>query len=130
MKRIVVIFALMISFNGNTQKTSKPDTCFTKQEILDISYTLDSLNAVITLNDELLKRTNLLNLDLKYIIKLDSMQINYYKIQTAALHKNIEIYVEREKYTKPKWYDNKIFYFISGIFTTILTAKLIVETVK
>ena len=130
MKRIVVIFALMISFSGNTQKTSKPDTCFTKQEILDISYTLDSLNAVITLNDELLKRTNLLNLDLKYIIKLDSMQINYYKIQTAALHKNIEIYVEREKYTKPKWYDNKIFYFTSGIFTTILTAKLIVETVK
>jgi len=130
MKRILVIFALILSFNGNTQKSSKPDTCFTKQEILDISYTLDSLNAVITLNNELLKHTDLLNLDLKYIIKLDSMQINYYKIQTAALHKNIEIYIEREKYTKPKWYDNKIFYFTGGIFTTILTAKLIIESVK
>jgi hypothetical protein len=72
------------------------------------------------------------NLIQKYqsIIHLDSLQLTYQKQQVELLQKNIDLYVEREKRIQPKWYDNKALWFGSGIVSTILTAKLIIEVVK
>jgi hypothetical protein len=107
-----------------------PDTCFTQQEIKDISYTLDSLYIADSINNNLInKQEVLINYQIR-LIKLDSIQLEYKTKQIALLQENIDIYVEREKKFKPKWYDNKSIYFTGGIITAILTSKLILETVK
>jgi hypothetical protein len=107
-----------------------PDTCFTQQEIDDISYMLDSLYIADSLNNNLLdKQEKLINYQTR-LIKLDSVQLEYKSKQIELLNENINIYVEREKSFRPKWYDNKSIYFTGGIITAILTGKLITEIVK
>lgn len=124
MKRLLVIlFFPVIAF-------SQSDTCFTKQEVLDISFTLDSLTELTDINQQIIREQAYLIADLKHYISLDSVEINFYKQQVDALNKNIDLYIQREKLIKPKWYDNKTIWFASGIVSTILTAKLIVEVVK
>lgn len=109
---------------------TQSDTCFTEQEVLDISFTLDSLYELDEVNKDIIREQELVIQDLKYYIALDSIQINFHKKQIDLLQKNIELYIEREKYIKPKWYDNKVIWFTGGILTSVITAKLIVEVVK
>jgi hypothetical protein len=124
MKRLLVILLFpVIVF-------SQSDTCFTTQEVLDISFTLDSLTELTDINQQIIQEQSYLIADLKHYIALDSIEINFYKRQVDALNKNVDLYIEREKLIKPKWYDNKTIWFASGIVSTILTAKLIVEVVK
>jgi hypothetical protein len=133
MKTILTLLLLIpvITLSQKVSKPkSKPDTCFTQQEILDISFTLDSLTAVTELQEQTIKHLDYLVLDLKQLIKLDSIHINYQQTQIDALRKNVDIYIEREKIIAPKWYDNKIIYFTGGILTTVLTSKLILDVVK
>ena len=127
---LVFLIPLIALSQKVSKQKSKPDTCFTQQEILDISFTLDSLYEVIDLQKQTIKHYEFLTADLKQLIKLDSLHINYQQVQIGALRKNIDIYVEREKLTQPKWYDNKIIYFTGGILTTVLTSKLILDVVK
>lgn len=107
-----------------------PDTCFTQQEIEDISYTLDSLYIADSINNNLIHRQEVLINYQTRLIKLDSVQLEYKSKQIELLNENINIYVEREKSFRPKWYDNKSIYFTGGIITAILTGKLITEIVK
>ena len=133
MKTILTLLLLvpLIAMSQKVSKPkSKPDTCFTQQEILDISFTLDSLYKVVNLQEQAIKHQDFLIVDLKQIIKLDSLHINYQHVQIDALQKNINVYIEREKILKPKWYDNKIIYFAGGILTTMFTSKLIIDVIK
>ena len=127
---LVFLIPLIALSQKVSKQKSKPDTCFTQQEILDISFTLDSLYEVIDLQQQTIKHYEFLTSDLKQLIKLDSLHINYQQVQIGALRKNIDIYIEREKLNQPKWYDNKIIYFSGGILTTILTSKLIIDVIK
>jgi len=124
MKRLLVILLFPVI------TWSQTDTCFTPQEILDISFTLDSLTELNNINDKIIREQEYVIKDLRHLLYLDSAEISYYKRQIDALNKNIDLYIQREKYIKPKWYDNKTIWFASGIVSTILTAKLIVEVVK
>ena len=107
-----------------------PDTCFTSDEIIDISETLDSLYYLDSINNEIILDQEVLINDLEKIIKLDSIENLYLDKKNLFLEDNINLYIEREKLLKPKWYDNKIIWFSTGIVTTLLTGKLIVEVVQ
>ena len=109
---------------------SQEDTCFTAQQIQDISFTLDSLYEVCDINDQIIEKQRKEIQLLNQVIKLDSMEISYRETQIALLKSNIDLYVEREKYIKPKWYDHKAIWFGAGILTTALTTKLVIELVK
>jgi len=93
--KILVFLLLTFPFIGYAQPD--PDTCFTQEELIDISETMDSLWTADSLNNSIISKQ----------------------------HDLI-----REKRIQPKWYDNKVIWFGSGIVSTILTAKLIVDVVK
>ena len=107
-----------------------PDTCFTSDEIIDISETLDSLYYLDSINNEIISQQEQLVSELETIIKLDSIQLLYTDRKIELLNENINLYIEREKYLKPKWYNHKIIWFSAGIATTLLTGKMIVEVVQ
>ena len=120
MKKFIIILCLLVPAVSFSQKAKTvPDTCFTQQEIKDISFTLDSLFAVCDINDELIPEYKSLIEKQKEMIKLDSMQIEYQKQQTVLLRENINLYVEKERITN-KWYNNKYLWlgmgFVGGVF--------------
>jgi hypothetical protein len=107
-----------------------PDTCFTSEEIIDISETLDSLYYLDSINNEIISQQETLISELEIVIRLDSVELIYTNQKTKFLKENIDLYIEREKYLKPKWYDNKVIWFGTGILTAVLTGKMIVEVVQ
>jgi hypothetical protein len=122
MKKFLIILCLLvpaISFSQKAKAKVVPDTCFTQQEIKDISFTIDSLWAVCDINDELIPEYKSLIEKQKEMIKLDSTQIEYQKQQTILLQENINLYVEKERITN-KWYNNKYLWlgmgFVGGVF--------------
>lgn len=127
MKKLVMLL-FMFPILGYTQTI--PDTCFTQEELFDISETIDSLYAADSLNNLIIDKQHDLIQKYESIIQLDSLQMIYQKQQVELLQKNIDLYVAREKRLQPKWYDNKAIWFGTGIVSTILTAKLIVDVVK
>ena len=110
--------------------TQVADTCFTSNQIIGISNTLDSLYYLDSINNEIILDQEVLISDLEQIIELDSLENLYLEQKNNFLKDNINLYIEREKLLKPKWYDNKIIWFSGGILTTLLTGKLIVEVVQ
>ena len=126
--KMLVFLLLLVPFAGYAQLD--PDTCFTQEELFDISETMDSLWTADSLNNSIIFNQHDLIQKYQSIIQLDSLQLTYQKQQVELLQKNINLYVEREKRIQPKWYDNKVIWFGSGIVSTILTAKLIVDVVK
>jgi len=126
MKRLLLI--LLFPVFALTQTI--PDTCFTQQEIIDISYTLDSLYAADSINNALIEKFETLTMQHEKLIKLDSLQLRYKDQQIALLQENVEIYIRRERYLKPKWYDSKGLWFGLGIFTTLGSGILINEILK
>jgi len=126
MKRLLVI--LLFPIFAFTQ--TKPDTCFTQQEIVDISYTLDSLFALDSINTALIDKYITLSKQQDELIKLDSLQIRYKDQQIALLQENVELYIRRERYLNPKCYEAKGLWFGLGIFTTLGSGILINEILK
>jgi hypothetical protein len=107
-----------------------PDTCFTVQELNNISNTLDSLWRVDEINNDIISKQKQIIKKQESILYLDSIQIVLQKQQVTLLQKNIDLYVEREKRLQPKWYDNKNIWFGLGIFTTLGSGILINEILK
>jgi len=126
MKQLLVI--LLFPIFAFTQ--TKSDTCFTQQEIVDISYTLDSLFALDSINTALINKYVTISKQQYELIKLDSLQIRYKDQQIVLLQENVELYIRRERYLKPKWYEAKGLWFGMGIFTTLGSGILINQILK
>ena len=99
-----------------------PDTCFTEQQIVEISMTLDSLWEADSINNVLIEQQAELIKTYKNSIELDNIQIAYQKQQIELLNNNIDLYIKRQQQLQPKWYDSKGLWFGSGLITAILTA--------
>jgi hypothetical protein len=121
MKRLLLILLFPISCFAQEVE----DTCFTEQEILDISFTLDSLYKVIDISDNIILEQEFLIEKQSKLIELDSVQLSYKTQQIELLQKNVNLYVEREKRLQPKWYDNKTIWFGAGILTSLLLFQIV-----
>ena len=121
MKRLLLILLFPISCFAQEVE----DTCFTEQEILDISFTLDSLYKVIDIGDNIILEQEFLIEKQSKLIELDSVQLSYKTQQIELLQKNVNLYVEREKRLQPKWYDNKTIWIGAGILTSLLLFQIV-----
>jgi hypothetical protein len=126
MKDIFIIILLWPLINFSQM----PDTCFTENEIIEISETLDSLYYLDSINNEIISQQEMLISELETVLKLDSVELMYISKKNNLLNDNIELYIQREKYLKPKWYDNKVIWFASGIITAVATGKMVVKVVQ
>jgi len=126
MKQLILV--LLFPIVGFSQTVV--DTCFTTQQIHDISETLDDLYYKDSVNIELINQQTAVINKQDELIKLDSMQLVYKQQQIDLLESNIDLYVEQQKKLQPKWYNNKALWFGAGIITTVLTGKFIVEVIQ
>ena len=122
---IYILFISVCNFSF-----AQVDTCFTEKEIHQISETLDSLYYIDSVNNQLILQQSSLIEDLEHISKLDSLQLEYKQQQINFLKTNIDLYVERQKRLEPKWHDNKLLWFSTGILTSAVTSIFIIQAVK
>jgi hypothetical protein len=128
MKKFIII--LLFPIIGFSQKTTKPDTCFTQLELADISFVLDSLWAADDINNKLIESYDTLLNTQHTLIKLDSIQLQYKDTQIKLLQDNINLYVAREKLLQPKWYDKKGLWYGAGFLSALGTGILINQLIK
>ena len=128
MKKFIII--LLFPIIGFSQKTTKPDTCFTQQELADISFVLDSLWAADDINNKLIDSYDTLLNTQNTLIKLDSIQLQYKDTQIKLLQDNIDLYVAREKLLQPKWYDKKGLWYGAGFLSALGAGILVNQLIK
>ena len=128
MKKFIII--LLFPIIGFSQKTTNPDTCFTQQELADISFVLDSLWAADDINNKLIESYDTVLNTQNTLIKLDSIQLQYKDTQIKLLQDNINLYVAREKLLQPKWYDKKGLWYGAGFLSALGTGILINQLIK
>ena len=128
MKKFIII--LLFPIIGFSQKTTKPDTCFTQQELADISFVLDSLWAADDINNKLIESYDTLLNTQNTLIKLDSIQLQYKDTQIKLLQDNINLYIAREKLLQPKWYDKKGLWYGAGFLSALGAGILINQLIK
>jgi len=121
---------LIILFPITTYAQISTDTCFTQQQIEDISNTLDELYYQDSVNNILITQQKQLIQQQEELIHLDSLQLQYKQEQIDLLKENIDLYVKREKLLRPKWYNSNALWFGSGIVTAVLTAFSISQLVN
>ena len=128
MKKFIII--LLFPIIGFSQKTTKPDTCFTQLELADISFVLDSLWAADDINNKLIESYDTLLNTQNTLIKLDSIQLQYKDTQIKLLQDNINLYVAREKLLQPKWYDKKGLWYGAGFLSALGAGILVNQLIK
>jgi hypothetical protein len=128
MKKFIII--LLFPIIGFSQKTTKPDTCFTQQELADISFVLDSLWAANDINNKLIWAYDTVLFTQNTLIKLDSIQLQYKDTQIKLLQDNVDLYVAREKLLQPKWYDKKGLWYGAGFLSALGAGILVNQLIK
>jgi len=122
MKNILFVF-ILCSFTTIAQKKQKLDTCFTKEEILDISFTLDSLEQINEHKDHIITKHILLDsLKEKRYWLLDD-QYKHCISQRDTLQTTLTDYIQNHQPAEPKWYDNNLLYFIGGVLLTAFVLR-------
>ena len=129
MKKLLIILLFPTIVFTQTKK-QVPDTCFTQQELADISFVLDSLWAADDINNNLIKSYDTAFRTQSILIKLDSVQLQYKNNQIKLLQENIDLYVSREKLLQPKWYDKKGLWYGAGFLSALGTGILINQLIK
>lgn len=123
MKYVISIILLVISLNTFSQKQI-PDSCFTKKQIFDISYTIDSLWYLDSINKLIINEQRSIINDCNTYSKLDSITIAQKDIQIKALNDSNRTYAnERTEYYK--WYNKKSVWFGIGVTTSAILIKFI-----
>jgi|688.fasta_scaffold1170090_2 hypothetical protein len=133
MKYIISILILFICINVSAQTS---DTCFTEQEVQDISFTLDSLYYLDSVNTKIIEEQKTIIKDQETLVRLDSVENEFKQKKIILLQDNVSLYQQREKWfeseiikLQPKWYDQKAIWFAGGIITTLLTGQMIVTII-
>jgi hypothetical protein len=129
MKKLLIILLFPTIVFTQTKK-QLPDTCFTQQELADISFVLDSLWTADDINNNLIKSYDTAFRTQSTLIKLDSVQLQYKNNQIKLLQENIDLYVSREKLLQPKWYDKKGLWYGAGFLSALGTGILINQLIK
>jgi hypothetical protein len=129
MKKLLIILLFPTIVFTQTKK-QLPDTCFTQQELADISFVLDSLWTADDINNNLIKSYDTAFRTQSTLIKLDSVQLQYKNNQIKLLQENIDLYVSREKLLQPKWYDKKGLWYVAGFLSALGTGILINQLIK
>lgn len=127
-KLLIILLVPLVSFTQT--KKQLPDTCFTQQELADISFVLDSLWTADDINNNLIKSYDTAFRTQSTLIKLDSIQLQYKNNQIKLLQENIDLYVSREKLLQPKWYDKKSLWYGAGFLSALGTGILINQLIK
>jgi hypothetical protein len=131
MKKLFFIL-LLVATSGFAQKTkTRPDTvCFTRQQVEDISMTLDSLWQADDINNELIASYKIVIAEQDSLIADDSALIAKRDEEIALLNSQIADYKTKVDLLQPKWHDKKSLWFGFGFLSALGTGIIVNQLIK
>jgi hypothetical protein len=131
MKNLFFIL-LLVATSGFAQKTKvKPDTvCFTRQQVEDISMTLDSLWQADDINNELIASYKIVIAEQDSLIADDSALIAKRDEEIALLNGQITDYKTKVDLLQPRWHDKKSLWFGFGFLSALGTGIIVNQLTK
>ena len=124
-KWLYIIIFFILSFNINAQSDT---TCFTDQEVLNISNHIDSLKRQDSLKTLLISefKTQISYFKLQH--NQDTTFIDLQRQEIALKNLQIDAYKNLYKISKPKWYNSKIINILTGASLVIFSSFVIKNT--
>jgi hypothetical protein len=123
MKYIISILALVVTLNVFSQNQI-PDSCFTKKQVLDISFTIDSLWYLDSINKLIIVQQSSIISDYDLQTELYNTNLKYKDNYISMLQSTITAYEdERTKYYK--WYNRKSVWVGIGVIATTIVFKIV-----
>jgi hypothetical protein len=123
MKYLISILALVLTLNVFSQN-QLPDSCFTKKQVLDISFTIDSLWYMDSINKLIIEQQSSIIADYDWQIELDKANLAYKDDYIEILRSSTDTYeIERDEYFK--WYNKKSVWFGIGVIATTIVFKIV-----
>jgi hypothetical protein len=123
MKYIISILALVLTLNVFSQNQI-PDSCFTKKQVLDISFTIDSLWYLDSINKLIIEQQSSIISDYDLQTELCNTNLKYKNDYISMLQSTITAYEdERTKYYK--WYNRKSVWVGIGVIATTVVFKIV-----
>jgi len=123
MKYLISILALVLTLNVFSQN-QLPDSCFTKKQVLDISFTIDSLWYLDSINKLIIEQQSSIIADYDWQIELDKANLAYKDDYIEILRSSTDTYeIERDEYFK--WYNKKSVWFGIGVIATTVVFKIV-----
>jgi hypothetical protein len=123
MKYLISILALVLTLNVFSQN-QLPDSCFTKKQVMDISFTIDSLWYLDSINKLIIEQQSSIIADYDWQIELDKANLAYKDDYIEILRSSIDTYeIERDEYFK--WYNKKSVWFGIGVIATTIVFKIV-----
>ena len=123
MKYIISILALVLTLNVFSQNQI-PDSCFTKKQVLDISFTIDSLWYLDSINKLIIVQQSSIISDYDLQTELYNTNLKYKDNYISMLQSTITAYEdERTKYYK--WYNRKSVWVGIGVIATTIVFKIV-----
>jgi len=123
MKYIISILALVLTLNVFSQNQI-PDSCFTKKQVLDISFTIDSLWYLDSINKLIIEQQSSIIFDYDLQTELYNTNLKYKDDYISMLQSTITAYEdERTKYYK--WYNRKSVWVGIGVIATTVVFKIV-----
>ena len=106
--------------------SAQPDsTTFSNEQVLRVSNEIKTLAAKDSLNTLLITELKYQTTELKNYIKRDSLLLDF----IALREKQVNLYLDLYKQTKPKWYDKKIVWFSLGMGSVIASSWVVANTI-
>lgn len=126
-----LFFILLLSTATFAQRKGKPDTvCFTRQQVEDISMTLDSLWQLDDINTEIIASLKTTILQQDSLIAQDSMLIAKRDEEITLLNSQIADYKTKVDLLQPKWHDKKSLWFGFGFLSALGTGIIVNQVIK
>jgi hypothetical protein len=123
MKYLISILALVLTLNIFSQNQI-PDSCFTKKQVLDISFTIDSLWYLDSINKLIIEQQSSIINDYDLQDELYKVNLTYKDDYISMLQSTITAYEdERTKYYK--WYNRKSVWVGIGVIATTVVFKIV-----
>ena len=125
MKKLVILFFLLTS----TICYSQSDTCFTQNQIINIFEKIQKLHLDDSLKTELIKEYEIEIQQHENLHRQDSLIVEYQKQEITLLHESVDLHLKLYKTVRPRWYDSKGVWFITGA-SMIFASSWVVKNVK
>lgn len=126
MRTLCVSFLLSIICSLSIAQTDS--ICFTEDQVLRIDNKIQDLTYKDSVNTLLISELELQNSELKDIIKRDSLIISFKNEELSLREKQVNLYLDLYKVSKPKWHENKYLWFGLGMASMITSSWVVANT--
>jgi hypothetical protein len=131
MKKLFFILLFSTTLAFAQKKKPNPDTvCFTRQQVEDISMTLDSLWIADDINNELIMTYKTVIAHQDTLITQDSLLIVKRNEEIVLLNGLISDYKTKIDLLQPKWYEKKSIWFGFGFLSALGTGIIVNQVIK